>query len=143
MSMLKALADWSPFVEALREFMGGDFICHRSQNSWYGEVMVMHHKGEAKARSYFFNDDRDEVYFDMLTVDFGNRNKRLATKLREGHIAAADRCGLESYLFCEGDSWQRRWYESKGYEFYKDYNLDFTTGLVWLRRPAYGFVGKP
>jgi len=107
------------------------FICHISNSDCGGSVLVMEKSGKAFARTYWFNDDTDTIYFDWLSVDESERGNGIATELLNAHIGIAKKFEVETMLWVKRDTWVHEWYNRKGYQDYKDYEKE--SNAIWMR----------
>lgn len=109
------------------------FIQHSSPNSWGHSIEIMEKKGRAFGRIYWFNDEEENVYLDMLDVDQDMRDKGIGTKLQEMREEIGRKQGaIYSYLWVFENSWMHKWYQRRGYEDWKPH--DEQSDAVWMRK---------
>jgi GNAT superfamily N-acetyltransferase len=112
--------------------MNNKFIFHHRLSDWGGEVLVMESAGKAFARTYWFNDDKKSIYFDMLSVCPENRKNGIATELIKMHEEMGKKSEVTaSYLAVVKDSWMRRWYKRLGYKYHKRHA---DKNLIWMEK---------
>jgi len=129
MNKNKKLINWQELSNALLHIVSEYFICHISEDDGFGYVLVMEKSGKAFARTYWFVDHTDTIYFDWLSVDEKYRGKGIATELLNYHIKIAKMFGVETMLWVKKDTWIHEWYKRKGYKDYKDYDKE----NIWMQ----------
>lgn len=89
--------------------------------------------GEGHANFYYYHDLRQPV-LSHLSVETEHRNKRIGTALQEERERIVrDVYGFgDVWLWCDQDSWQRSWYERRGYVHQSDRDED--DGRIWMKK---------
>jgi len=83
---------------------------------WW-QVDIMRRDGIAKAYFYQYEDQMYQGVLSGLHVDTRFRKNGLGLQLQEMREDLAQVLGCERVqLFCEKDSWMRKWYEKRGYK---------------------------
>jgi len=109
------------------------FIKHFRNDDWGDSVLIMEIDGKAFARVYWFRDDNESIYLDMLSVCESQRKQGLGTKLQELRESIGVEMGANSaYLWVKKDSWMYNWYRRRGYEDCKDHEKE--DGFIWMRK---------
>lgn len=118
-------------TSTILNIIGNDFISHFTTNYWGDEILIMEKSGKAFSRIYWYYDEKDVIYLDMLSVDKDSRKQGLGRKLQE----IREKIGIElgatiSYLFVNKTSWMYSWYKRRGYVEYADKEEN----MVWMEK---------
>ena len=98
------------------------FITHLSKADWGYSIWIMEKKGRAFARAYIYSDDDKTIYLDNLSVSWYARKEGLGTKLQEIREWIGSYVGFkESCLWVVKGTWQKEWYERRGYIEHQDH----------------------
>jgi N-acetylglutamate synthase-like GNAT family acetyltransferase len=109
------------------------FMFHYNIDELFTSIFIIEKSGKAIARAYFYHDDTNIIYLDMLSIDTDIRQQGIGTKLqiiREniGLILGAN----TSCLWAKKDTWMYDWYKRRGYEDYKPYEDD--ERYMWMKK---------
>lgn len=97
-------------------------------NAWITEK-----NGHAFAKAYWFDDDTTTIYLSELSVNEGHRNKGIGLQLQLIREEIGREIGAKyAVLWVDKKSWMRKWYDRRGYKYFKKRDHDTTT--MWLRK---------
>lgn len=119
-------------IDTLKSGLSDSFISHTTQSEWGGSFLVMEKNGHAFARTYWFHEESDNIFFDWLDVSENARNEGFGNELLDHHIDTANKLNLNSFLWAVKDSWIHDWYIRKGYLDKGDHSE--MEGCVWMMR---------
>lgn len=107
-------------------------IKHYIKDGDYSSIGFMESTGIAYARAYYFADDKKTFFLDSLSVDETFRNKGIGTELQKIREQLALEKGFKyTMLWVKKRTWMRKWYQRRGYHYYKPYKEE---KAVWLRK---------
>lgn len=110
-----------------------NFILHHSVSNWGTSILLMEVTGAAFARIYWYNDEQNIAYLDMLSVSEGMRKQGIATKLQELREKLAINSGAKFvYLWVDKTTWMYDWYKRRGYINYR--NKSTKENTIWMKK---------
>ena len=107
-------------------------IIHINEAEDVTHYYVVEGNGKAFGRAYIFNDSKDTIYLDFLSVAEEHRNKGLGLKMQKirEQIGRDNDCKY-SFLWVKKKTWMRKWYERRGYKYHSQYKEE---NAVWLKK---------
>jgi len=109
------------------------FISHYSKTHWGFSILIMGKKGECFARLYQYDDEKDVVYLDWLSVDENSRKQGVGTELQKIREEIGRKLGATtSCLWVKKDTWMYNWYKRRGYEDWKDNKNE--DNAIWMKK---------
>jgi GNAT superfamily N-acetyltransferase len=82
-------------------------------------------------RVYVYKDEEDSIYLDWLSVHESMTKKGLGTSIQEIREDWGRIRGYKySKLWVKRDSWQQKWYERRGYVFFREKHESKTH--IWM-----------
>lgn len=116
----------------INKVINSRFISHFKSETWGSEILIMEREGKAFARTYWYDDDKASIYFDMLSVNSKIRRHGIGTDLLKMHEEIGKELGATaSYLGVKKDSWIHDWYKRVGYKYYKEHEEE---NVIWMRK---------
>lgn len=106
-----------------------DFIVHKSICDNRVQFWLMDINGFCHAKAYIFDDQKERIFLSELSVCESERRNGIGLLLQEARedIGRENGC-TESMLWATKGSWQKEWYERRGYEYsseYEKYNAEW------------------
>ncbi|MGV8135900.1 MAG: GNAT family N-acetyltransferase [Mangrovibacterium sp.] len=112
-----------------------NFIAHFSSETWGSSILIMEKSGNAFARVYWYYDDTDTIYLDMLSVSEKCRKQGVGTKLQEVREKIGVDLGAKTAcLLVKKLSWMYYWYQRRGYFDFKDHE---DKEWIWMKKPLF------
>jgi GNAT superfamily N-acetyltransferase len=108
-------------------------IIHEEKTYWGFNAMFMTENGESFGRVYWYDGDDESAVLDMLSVKEEYRNTGLGTIIqmaREDY--ARDKGSKTISLWCDANSWMKKWYENRGYEYVSD--KEDEDNNIWMEK---------
>lgn len=108
-----------------------NFIEHKTSAGWGWAIHIMESNGLAFARVSQYNNEKESIILDSLSVSESMRRKGLATKLQEIRENIGIEIGAQkAFLWTLKGSWMQEWYKRRGYENYEDFQED--NNYIWM-----------
>lgn len=106
--------------------------CHYYKGEVSDSIFLTAIDGASHCRLYWFNDNDNIIYLDYLSVSEAFRKKGLGLKLQLLREQMGKILGAKtSILWVERGTWQRGWYERRGYLFHSDYKKE---DAIWMKK---------
>ena len=102
----------------------------REYTSWGWRNLYSNSDNTLRFALYVYSDDEDKLYLSNVFVDESIRKQGWGNQiLKYVRRYAATHCSTSLTLNVVKDSWQKEWYERKGFKYVSDYKEN----KVWLR----------
>ena len=106
------------------------YIKHNIVEDWGEACVFIREDGASFARAYWFNDDKDTLFLDSLSVSPEKRKQGIGLDLQLIREEMAICLQFKNTaLWVKQHTWQYEWYKRRGYVFDKQHEED---GCVWM-----------
>ena len=118
--------------QACNQFKEKFFVTHIQETEETTVYFIMGFNGICFARAYIYKDTPDTIVLDMLSVSENARGFRIGTMLQEYRERLGRNLGCKySFLWVRKRTWQRKWYERRGYKYHSQYPEEKS---VWMHK---------
>lgn len=109
------------------------FECFHGMDSYIEFVYVKDETDGGMGRVYWFHDDTKEIILDSLFVVPERRKQGIGKTIQLVREEIGRGIGAEiAMLWVDSESWMRKWYERRGYEYHAPFRDDMSK--VWMSK---------
>jgi len=118
-------------VKAAIKVVPNNYICHYQEG--LNSIWLAHKHGIAHARILWWDDDKDAICLNDLSVSSSHQKNGVGLNLQIIREIMAIAMGVsQTYLWVDKTTWMYSWYQRRGYSYLKDY--DEEPNAVWMTK---------
>jgi len=123
-------------TDELRQIIPERYIFHYSVHNWGFYLRIMEKSGIAFARAYMYDNDKETICLDSLSVNEDHRKQGIGRELQEIRENIGIAMGAKkSFLWVIKNTWMREWYNRRGYVDSVPYKYDRSIkNAIWMAK---------